>query len=423
MGLPHEDPQQHILNFLKISDTYITNGVTPDYVRLTLFPFSLLGEAKRWLKAEPANSITSWNNLARKFMARFFPSGKTAKIRSEIVAFKQKAGESLYSAWERFKGILRDYPHHNQMNEVLAHTFIEGLHAEIKIVVDAAAGGQGTQNQYRSQAPQQKYRPPQVEQQASPTSHLEDMLKKVMAEQQALSQKVMDEQQALAIIVRNLERQMGQLASAQNTRPSGALPSDTEPNPKAQVNAVTLRNGRALEKVPKKKKNTDHPEGELAPKPVEGNEKDDKGPKSVIETRPPPPFPQRLQKLRDNAAYKTFLDILRQVQINIPLVDILQEVPKYAKYIKDIVANKKRLTEFETVALIEECSSKIQCKLPQILKDLGSFTIQISIGKHAVGRALCDLGASINLMPLSMFRQLGLAFSRSTTHLFSIVAN
>jgi len=46
MGLPHEDPQQHILNFLEISDTYITNGVTPDYVRLTLFPFSLLGEVE-----------------------------------------------------------------------------------------------------------------------------------------------------------------------------------------------------------------------------------------------------------------------------------------------------------------------------------------------------------------------------------------
>nr|XP_016495533.1 PREDICTED: uncharacterized protein LOC107814608 [Nicotiana tabacum] len=69
MGIPHEDRQQHILNFLEISDTYITNGVTPDYVRLTLFPFSLLGEAKQWLKAEPANSITSWNDLARIFLA------------------------------------------------------------------------------------------------------------------------------------------------------------------------------------------------------------------------------------------------------------------------------------------------------------------------------------------------------------------
>ncbi|XP_016487054.1 uncharacterized protein LOC107807225 [Nicotiana tabacum] len=142
MGVPHEDSQQYILNFLEISDTYITNGVTPDYVRLTLFLFSLVGEIKRWLKAEPANSITSWNNLVRKFLARFFPSCKTAKIKSEIVTFKQKSGASLYSALERFNGLLRDCPHHNQTNEVLAHTFIEGLHLEIKIVVDAAAGGQ-----------------------------------------------------------------------------------------------------------------------------------------------------------------------------------------------------------------------------------------------------------------------------------------
>ncbi|XP_075109249.1 uncharacterized protein LOC142181035 [Nicotiana tabacum] len=444
MGLPHEDPQQHILNFLEISDTYITNGITPDYVRLTLFPFSLLGEAKRWLKVEPTNSITTWNDLARKFLARFFPSGKTTKIRSEIVAFKQKAGESLYSAWERFKRLLRDCPHHNQTNEVLSHTFIEGLHSETKIVVDATAGGQsnldwqgemgrhtvqkspgvleldvvsalsaqvstltnqvnqmtmiinkqqaqpvqqvqifcevcgeghmsnlcpvnpefvyfvgnanrgqtnqygdtynpnwrnhpnfswggnqGPQNQYRPQIPQQQYRPPQVEQQVSPTSHLEDMLKKVMVEQQALAE-----------TMRNLERQMGQLASAQNTRPAGALPSDTEPNPKAQVNTVTLRNGRALEEVPKKKKNIDHPEEELAPTPVEGNEKDDKGPKPVIETRPPPPFPQRLQKQKDDAKYKKFLDILSQMSVNLPLVEILQEVPKYARYLRDIVANK-----------------------------------------------------------------------------------
>ncbi|XP_019267448.1 PREDICTED: uncharacterized protein LOC109244764 [Nicotiana attenuata] len=131
--------------------------------------------------------------------------------------------------------------------------------------------------------------------------------------------------------------------------------------------------------------------------------------------RPLPLFPQRLQKVKDNAAYKKFLDILKRVQINIPLVDILQEVPKYSKYIKDIVVNKRRLTEFETVALTEECSSRIQSKLPQKLKDPGSFTIQISIGKHVFGRALCDLGASINLMPLSMFRQLGLGEPRQTT--------
>ncbi|XP_070007605.1 uncharacterized protein [Nicotiana sylvestris] len=182
---------------------------------------------------------------------------------------------------------------------------------------------------------------------------------------------MMDEQQALATTMRNLERQMGQLASAQNTRPAGALPSDTEPNPKAQVNAVTLRNGRALEEVPMKKKNTDHPEGELAPKPVEGNEKDDKGPKP--------------------------------------------EVPKYTRYLRDIVANKRRHAEFETVALTEECSARVQSKLPPKLKDPGSFTIPLSLGKQEVGRALCDLWASINLMSSSLFKQLGWGALRPTT--------
>nr|XP_016502967.1 PREDICTED: uncharacterized protein LOC107821078 [Nicotiana tabacum] len=218
----------------------------------------------------------------------------------------------------------------------------------------------------------------------------------------------MAKQQALAATMRNLERQMGHLASVQNTRSAGALPSDTEPNPKAQVNAVTLRNGRALEEVPKKKKNTNHPEGELAPKPVEGNEKDDKGPKPVIETRPSPPFPQRLQKQKDDAKYKKFLDILSQVSVNLPLVEIFKEVPKYGRYLRDIVANKRRHAEFETVALTEECSDRVQSKLPPKLKDPGSFTIPLSLRKQEVGRAPCDLGASINLMPSSLFKQLGL---------------
>ncbi|XP_009610242.1 uncharacterized protein [Nicotiana tomentosiformis] len=137
--------------------------------------------------------------------------------------------------------------------------------------------------------------------------------------------------------------------------------------------------------------------------------------------RPPPSFPQRLQKVKDNDAYKTFLDILKQVQNNILLIDILQEVPKHAKYIKDIVANKRRLAHFESVALTEECTSRIQSNLPQKLKDPGSFTIQISIGKRAVERALCDLGERINLMLLYVFRQLGFGEPRPTTVILQLV--
>ncbi|XP_047253663.1 uncharacterized protein LOC124887789 [Capsicum annuum] len=83
-------------------------------------------------------------------------------------------------------------------------------------------------------------------------------------------------------------------------------------------------------------------------------------------------------------------------------------VPKYAKYLKDIVANKNRLTEYATVALNQECTSKIQNKLPTKLKDPGSFTLHITLSQIICARGLCDLGASINLMPTSWYRKMGL---------------
>ncbi|XP_019258531.1 PREDICTED: uncharacterized protein LOC109236770 [Nicotiana attenuata] len=184
--------------------------------------------------------------------------------------------------------------------------------------------------------------------------------------------------QQLRTEFRNLERQFGKMANNHNTRPVGALPSDTEPYPKAQVHAVTLRNGRELEEVPEKKKYTARPEAELVPKPVEENKKE----KPKIVTRPPPPFQQRLQKQKDDAMYKKFLDILSQVHVNSPLVEIF---------------------------------ARVQSKLPPKLKDPGCFTIPLSLGKQEVGRALCDLGASINLMTSSLFKQLGLGVLRPTT--------
>ena len=88
---------------LEISDTYTPAGVNSDYVWLTLFPFSLLGEAKRWLISEPANSLITWDDFARKIFIRFFPSGKTSKLRSDILRFRQEGVENLYQAWDRLK--------------------------------------------------------------------------------------------------------------------------------------------------------------------------------------------------------------------------------------------------------------------------------------------------------------------------------
>ena len=82
---------------------------------------------------------------------------------------------------------------------------------------------------------------------------------------------------------------------------------------------------------------------------------------------------------------------------------------------KDILSKKKILSDFETMNLIEECSAILQRRLLHKLKDPGSFTIPCTIGNSIFERALCDLGASINLMSLSIFRQLGLGEARPTT--------
>ncbi|XP_054811152.1 uncharacterized protein LOC129312501 [Prosopis cineraria] len=90
-------------------------------------------------------------------------------------------------------------------------------------------------------------------------------------------------------------------------------------------------------------------------------------------------------------------------------------MPKYAEFLKDILSKKRRFSEFEIVALTEDCSAIIQRKLPPKLKDPGSFYIPCNIGKHFDGKALCDLGASVNLMPLAIFNKLGLGEARPTT--------
>ncbi|XP_017635505.1 uncharacterized protein LOC108477469 [Gossypium arboreum] len=81
---------------------------------------------------------------------------------------------------------------------------------------------------------------------------------------------------------------------------------------------------------------------------------------------------------------------------------------------KNLLSKKKKLADIETIALTESCSDILTNKLPPKLKDLESFTIPCSIGNQYLGKALCNLGTSINLMPLSTFRKLGIGHVKST---------
>ncbi|XP_052877344.1 uncharacterized protein LOC128283956 [Gossypium arboreum] len=173
------------------------------------------------------------------------------------------------------------------------------------------------------------------------------------------------------------------------------------------VSAITLRSGTVIspeptkepEKIKKDKEDTSLKSqvekssptlGKVIPSP------------SFSTYEAPPPFPGKLARRDKKEEEKQILDIFKKVEINIPLLDVIRKVPKYAKFLKDLCTNQRRLSSNERVNLNENVSAVFQRHLPPKYKDQGMFTIPCKIGKVGIKRAMCDLGASINVMPLSV---------------------
>jgi len=110
--------------------------------------------------------------------------------------------------------------------------------------------------------------------------------------------------------------------------------------------------------------------------------------------------------------------MLKMVHINIPIIEAIAQMQKYTKYLKEILSNKGNLDDFTTIGLNEECSTIVLRKLPLKLSDRGSFSVPCTIGNLQINRALCDLGTSINLMPYSVYKKLGLQDPKPLTFLF-----
>lgn len=122
----NDDRNDHIISFLEIFDTFRFNGVSEDAVRLRLFSFTLKDKAKSWLHSLPPESITTWNNLVQKFLAKFFPQQKRQECET-ILSFRQFDSESLYEAWESYKDLLRKCPHHGLPLWLQVQTFYNNL--------------------------------------------------------------------------------------------------------------------------------------------------------------------------------------------------------------------------------------------------------------------------------------------------------
>ena len=99
--------------------------------------------------------------------------------------------------------------------------------------------------------------------------------------------------------------------------------------------------------------------------------------------------------------------MFKKMEVNIPFSEALIQMPHYAKFMKDILSRKRKIVE-GVVSLTTTYNVVIQKSLPEKMQDPGNFTIPYTIGNSEIEKALCDFGASINLMPLSIVKRLSL---------------
>jgi hypothetical protein len=204
-----------------------------------------------------------------------------------------------------------------------------------------------------------------------------------------------------------IETQLAQVAAAVPTVDSGRIPGQPEPSVE-NVNAVTTRGGKATRDPPypnnagKNKEAT--PEASTEETPSDEQVHGRTAPHDFYDSNIMP-FPSRNRRPSVDEQFARFVEVIQKININVPLLDVMQ-VPTYARYLKDILNNKRPMPTTEVVKLTEECSLAILNQLPEKKKDPGYPTITCSIGSQRFDHALCDLGASVSVMPKVVFDKL-----------------
>ncbi|XP_027167377.1 uncharacterized protein LOC113767466 [Coffea eugenioides] len=216
-----------------------------------------------------------------------------------------------------------------------------------------------------------------------------------------------------------MQNQISQMAISINrleSQVNGRLPSQPELNLK-NVSAMTLRSGKEIqgsELVTPKDKDEEKIEKELQAENT-STKNPVVLPDSIINVKTnPPPFLCRLEKSKKQDKEKEILEVLRKVEINIPLLDAIKQVMKYAKFLRDLCVNRKRLRGDERVIVGENVSAVLQRKLPPKCGDPGRFTVPCKIANTLIRNTLLDLGVSINVMPKSMYASLNLSPLKET---------
>jgi len=233
----------------------------------------------------------------------------------------------------------------------------------------------------------------------------------------ALANNTQQFQQETKNSIQNIERHIGQLASSVSkleAQGSGKLPSQIVMNPRENASAILLQSGKKVDNQtphkPIKKKKQGAKESEVPE--VEVNTEPNL---NKVNNYDLPPFPCKLAKNKKEEQEKEILETFRKVEVNIPLLDAIKQVSKYAKFLKELCTTKCKLRNNEKISVEENVSALIQQKLPSKCKDPGSFSISCKIGDSKFENVMADLGASINVMSNSVFQTLNLGPLKETS--------
>nr|GEW76729.1 reverse transcriptase domain-containing protein [Tanacetum cinerariifolium] len=401
-GFERDNPHTHISNFKRMTSTLKYRDVSNDAIKLMLFPYSLEGVARIWYAKEPPNSILTWDDLVNKFVNQFFPPSKTTHLKNEISRFTQRFEETFGEAWDRFKEMLRACPHHGFSKLTQIDTFYNGLNEQDQDSLNAATGGKLLSKTTREAL--------KIIKNKSKVSYSRS--------NSNVSRVNMNSRDSASSFFQN------------QALTSGTLSSNTVPNPKGEMKAVTTRSGLAYEgpSIPtnsplkkvderdteeimdKEHSNCQRSTAHIQPPVVSISIPEP----DVPRTQPKPniPYPSRMndQKLREKATnqMEKFFQIFHDLHFDISFADALLLMPKFASTIKSLLTNKDKLFELSKVPLNENCSAMLLKKLHEKLGDPGKFLIPYDFLGIDVCHALVDLGASLNLMPLSIWKKLSL---------------
>nr|GEW60256.1 reverse transcriptase domain-containing protein [Tanacetum cinerariifolium] len=392
-------------------------------------------EARIWLDKEPPRSILTWEDLVSKFINQFFPPSKTTYLRNEITNFLQKPNETFNEAWERFKDLLRQCLHHGFSELHQLDTFYNALNPNDQDALDSAAGGNFLdkipceclsiiESKFKVRYSRSRVTDLRANTNAPPSS--------------SLPSNSFDLQQIAAFLKDKLEIRMNHFEkSLKDMKDSFVTP--TAPIKAVEEVCITcganhsynhclLTRGNefpvfhdniqqfqtaAIEAT----KDTELPSTEDIQPPsvqvqVQEEEPIEKPFVVIPKAKANLPYPSRLakEKLRekDDILVAKFMEIFRDLHFELIFTDARVHMPKFAPMFKKLLNNKNKLIELTKTPLNENCSAIVLKKLSEKLGDPGRFLILCDFLEFDNCLALVDLGVSINLMPLSIWKKLRL---------------